>query len=50
MYLEWPEVNSTLINGEVTQYQVIWRQFESASNYVQTLNKNARKYTITGNK
>uniref|UniRef100_A0A2S2PYT6 Protogenin n=1 Tax=Sipha flava TaxID=143950 RepID=A0A2S2PYT6_9HEMI len=46
--VEWPIINVNLINGAVTQYQILWKLFHSSSNYVQILHENTRHYTITG--
>lgn len=48
--VEWSAINVNLANGAVTQYQVMWKRFQSSSNYIQTLHKSTRQYTITGNK
>lgn len=47
--VEWSAINVNLANGAVTHYQVMWRRFQSSSNYVQILHKNTRQYSITGN-
>lgn len=47
--VEWSAINGYLANGAVTQYQILWRRFHSASNYIQVLNKDAKQYIITGN-
>jgi len=39
-----------MVNGVITQYQVMWRRSHGESNYIQALPKEARQYTITGNK
>lgn len=49
LLVEWSAINVHLANGAVTQYQVMWKHSQSESNYVQTLQKEARQYTITGN-
>lgn len=48
MSVEWPLIDVNLINGAVTQYQVMWKLLHRSSNYVQVLQENARQYTITG--
>lgn len=50
MHVEWSAINANLANGEVSKYQIMWRQFHSTSNYIQMLHKDVRQYTITGNK
>lgn len=46
--VEWSVINVNLINGAVTQYQVMWKLLHSSSNYIQVLHENTRQYTITG--
>lgn len=53
LHVKWSPINIpflNLANGIAIQYQVMWRQLHSASNYVQVVHKNVRQYTITGNK
>lgn len=50
LHVEWSAINVNLASGTVSQYHIMWRQFHSASNYIQILHKDARQYTITGSK
>jgi len=49
LHVEWSGINVNMVNGTITQYQVMWRRSHGESNYVQALPKEARQYTITGN-